>query len=92
MNSMLLPKAGVFAEGQAQVVAATIAADIEGVNKPPGFDGEGFCYVDVGDGTAAYGSGNFYAYPAPRVTLEPPSESGRRAKDQYEDLLDSWFG
>ena len=90
-NSMLLPKAGVFAEGQAQTVAAAIAADINGQPKPHGYGGEGGCYVDVGDGTAAYGSGDFYAYPGPRVTLEPPSAAARRAKEQYEDLLDTWF-
>ena len=91
MNSMLLPKAGVFAEGEAHVVAATIAADINDVSRPGVYDGNGFCYVDVGDGLAAYGSGNFYAYPGPRVTLEDPSIEGRKAKQEYEDLLDTWF-
>ncbi len=91
LNSMLLPKAGVFAEGQAQVVAAAIAADINGNDKPSGYDGYGFCYVDVGDGLAAYGSGDFYGYPGPRIKLDMPSEEGRRAKAEYEDLLDLWF-
>ncbi len=91
MNGMLLPKAGVFAEGEAQAVAAAIAADINDEPAPRGYGGDGFCYVDVGDGLAAYGSGDFYAFPDPRVTLEPPSVAGRKAKDQYEDVLDSWF-
>lgn len=91
LNSMLLPKAGVFAEAQAQVVAATIAADVQGEEPPAGFDGRGFCYVEVGDGQAAYGSGDFYAYPGPRVSLEPPTAEARRAKGEYEQLLDSWF-
>jgi sulfide:quinone oxidoreductase len=91
LNSMLLPKAGVFAEGQAQTVASAIAADINGDEKPRGYDGDGFCYVDVGDGLAAYGAGDFYAYPGPRVRLDMPSEEGRRAKAEYEDLLGLWF-
>lgn len=91
MNAMLLPKAGVFAEGEAEVVAATIAADINDEPSPGVYDGNGFCYVDVGDGLAAYGSGDFYAYPAPRVTLEAPSVEGRTAKAEYEKLLDTWF-
>ena len=91
LNSMLLPKAGVFAEGQAQTVAAAIAADINGDERPRGYDGNGFCYVDVGDGLAAYGSGDFYAYPGPRITLDMPSEEGRRAKGEYESLLETWF-
>jgi sulfide:quinone oxidoreductase len=91
MNDMALPKAGVFAEGEARVVAAQIAAEINGEPRPGVYDGHGFCYVDVGDGLAAYGTGDFYAYPAPRVTLKEPSEAGRRAKEDYESLLDDWF-
>jgi sulfide:quinone oxidoreductase len=91
LNAMLLPKAGVFAEAQAQVVAAAIAADIQGEPAPDRYDGQGFCYVEVGDGMAAYGSGNFYAYPGPRVRLEAPTTEGRRAKEEFERLLDTWF-
>lgn len=91
LNSMLLPKAGVFAEGQAQTVAATIAAEVNSQPRPGVFDGHGFCYVDVGDGLAAYGTGDFYAYPGPRVRMQEPTTEGRGAKEEYEDLLDLWF-
>ena len=91
LNSMLLPKAGVFAEGQAQAVAGAIAADIAGQPLPHGFDGDGFCYVEVGDGMAAYGAGDFYAFPGPRVTLDMPNPQSRKAKEEYERLLDLWF-
>ena len=91
LNSMLLPKAGVFAEGAAQAVAGAIAADIMGEPAPAGFDGHGFCYVEVGGGLAAHGSGDFYAYPGPRVRLDAPSAEQRRAKLEYEQLLDTWF-
>ena len=91
LNSMLLPKAGIFAEGEAQVVAAAIAADINDEPRPGVYDGNGFCYVEVGDGSAAYGAGDFYAYPGPRVILEEPSKQAQRAKEEYEDLLDLWF-
>lgn len=91
LNGMLLPKAGVFAEGEAQVVTASIAAEINGEPKTRGYDGHGFCYVDVGDGLAAEGTGDFYAYPGPRVRIQLPTSEGRRAKNEYEDLLDTWF-
>lgn len=45
LNATLLPKAGVFAEAEAHVVAAAIAADIRGEPAPTRFDGNGFCYV-----------------------------------------------
>lgn len=91
LNQMLLPKAGVFAEGEAAVVAAAIAADVAGEPKPRGFDGAGFCYVEVGEAMAAHGSGDFYAYPAPRVTLEMPTKEARNAKEEYERVLETWF-
>ena len=91
MNGMLLPKAGVFAEAQATVVAQNIAARVAGKESSAVFDGRGVCYVEVGDGMAATGSGNFYAYPAPWVQIEAPSAEGRKAKEQYESVLDAWF-
>jgi len=83
-NGMFLPKAGVFADGQARVVAENIAAEIGGGGAPSQFNGYGFCYVEVGDGMAAYGSGSFYGLPGPRVTLEPPSDRFRKEKEEIE--------
>jgi sulfide:quinone oxidoreductase len=83
-NGMFLPKAGVFADGEARVVAESIAARIEGRDPSRRFGGEGFCYIEVGGGLAAYGAGNFYALPAPRVLLEAPSERFRREKVEIE--------
>jgi sulfide:quinone oxidoreductase len=67
-----LPKAGVFAHGQAEVVARNLAAAWTGRGAPVRFDGHGACFVEAGDGKAGYGSGDFYAEPAPRVRLRAP--------------------
>ena len=83
-NGMFLPKAGVFADGQAHTVAEKIAADIAGGGDISRFNGHGFCYIEVGAGMAAYGAGNFYGLPGPRVTLEPPSERWRKEKEGIE--------
>lgn len=83
-NGMFLPKAGVFADGQARAVAATIAADIAGEARGGQFNGYGFCYIEVGQGMAAAGSGNFYSIPAPSVTLESPSPRFRQDKEGLE--------
>ena len=45
-----LPKAGVFAHGQAEVVAANIAARWTGSEPNRRFDGHGECFVETGDG------------------------------------------
>jgi sulfide:quinone oxidoreductase len=91
MNAMLLPKAGVFVEAQARVVAENIAAQIAGREPRARFDGRGFCYLEVGDGMAAYAAGDFYAYPAPRIVMEQPSVEHKRAKEEFERVLDTWF-
>jgi sulfide:quinone oxidoreductase len=83
-NGMFLPKAGVFADGQARVVAENIAAEIAGGGTAGRFNGYGFCYVEVGGGVAAYGAGNFYGLPGPRVTLEMPAERFRKEKEEIE--------
>jgi sulfide:quinone oxidoreductase len=68
-----LPKAGVFAHAQAKVVAKNIDAAWSGGTANAAFDGRGMCFLEVGDGKAGIGSGDFYAEPAPQVTLKPPS-------------------
>jgi sulfide:quinone oxidoreductase len=86
-NGMFLPKSGVFADGHARVVAENIAAEITGEGRATQYTGHGFCHIEVGDGMAAYGSGNFYGIPAPRVTLEPPSQRYRQEKEELEQTL-----
>ncbi len=81
---MFLPKAGVFADEEARVVAENIAAEIAGKPAVGRFNGHGFCYIEVGEGLAAYGAGDFYGIPAPTVSLEPPSARFLAAKHEIE--------
>ncbi|MBI5699894.1 NAD(P)/FAD-dependent oxidoreductase [Candidatus Saganbacteria bacterium] len=91
LNLKPLPKAGVFAEEQAATVASNIASDIRGEEPRAVFDGKGVCYIEAGDGMAAEGSGDFYAYPGPRISINPPSVEGHKAKEEFEKLLKTWF-
>ncbi len=86
---MFLPKAGVFADEEARVVAENIAAEIAGKAGTSRFNGHGFCYIEVGDDIAAYGAGNFYGIPAPTVSLEPPSARYRLEKHELERTAQS---
>jgi sulfide:quinone oxidoreductase len=81
-----LPKAGVFAHGEAEVVARNIAAEIKGENASARYAGDGACFIETGDGRAGYGSGNFYAEPAPQVGLRRPSWWLHLGKLAYEKL------
>ena len=64
-----LPMAGVFAHGQAEVVASNIARAVTGKGQPARFDGHGGCFIETGAGKAGFGRGDFYAEPTPRVKL-----------------------
>jgi len=66
-----LPKAGVFAEREAKVVAHNIIRDITGEGETESSDGHGECFVETGGGKAGFGRGNFYAEPTPQVALHP---------------------
>ena len=83
-NGMLLPKAGVFAHGEATVVARRIADAVDGRDSAATYDGWGGCFIETGGGKAAYGSGNFLAEPAPVVNLHPASRSRHAGKVLFE--------
>ena len=87
-----LPKAGVFAHRQAEVVAANLAREWTGRGAPQAFDGYGHCFVETGDGRAGYGAGNFYAEPLPRVGLRAPNRWWHWGKVLFEKRwLRDWY-
>jgi sulfide:quinone oxidoreductase len=87
-NGKALPKAGVFAEGEAEVVSRNIAALVRGAVPAAQFDGEGACFVEMGGGRAGFATGNFYATPDPVVRLKTP---GRRWHWGKVLLERTWF-
>ena len=87
-----LPKAGVFAHYEAETVAENIAAEIEGKKPAHTFDGQGFCFLELGAGRAGFAGGNFYATPEPRVTMRWPGYHWHWAKILFERWwLSHWF-
>ncbi len=91
LNGKYLPKGGVFAEEEAQVVARNIVSLIKKEKPTATFNGQGICYVDVGDNMAVEGAGDFYAYPNPIIKLAMPSIEGREAKHEFERIFEWWF-
>lgn len=69
---LVLPKAGVFAEGEGTVVASRIAAHVTGREPDEAFDGKGFCYIELGEGQALRGDGSFFELPHPAMTPRAP--------------------
>ncbi len=87
-----LPRAGVFAHHEAEVVSRNIARAITGKGKPSAFDGEGECFIEMGGGVAGFGKGNFYGDPVPEVKLHRPGRHWHAAKVLFEkDWLRRWF-
>lgn len=80
----LLPKAGVFAESEAKVVARTIAGELTGRPIGAAFDGRGACFVELGDGRAAFAAGDFYAAGGPEIRLRRPGRHWHLAKVAFE--------
>ncbi len=87
-NGKFLPKAGVFAERQAEVAARNIASLVRGEAPAAEFAGEGACFVEMGDGRAGFATGNFYATPDPLVRLKTPGRRWHWAKVLLER---TWF-
>lgn len=87
-----LPKAGVFAHTQAEVVAANLVAEWTGRGQRRVFDGYGKCFLETGDGRAGLGAGNFYAEPTPDVKLRAPSRWWHWGKVLFERAwLSRWL-
>ena len=92
-NGLPLPKAGLMAELEGQVVAASIAAAVRGQGPTRPFDGHGFCFMEMGKATATLIEGDFFAEPEPKVELRDISGAHAREKHRFEaERLGRWFG
>jgi sulfide:quinone oxidoreductase len=87
-----LPKAGVFAHGQALVVAQRIAADITGTHAEDVFCANGYCMLEAGEDLARFAYGNFFAEPNPDVQLRNIGKAWHIGKVLFEQWFLAPFG
>jgi len=66
-----LPKAGVFAQSQAEVVANNLAVSLTKKGALKQWGGEGSCYLQVAKSESAFLKGSFLSNP-PRLEFHPP--------------------
>jgi sulfide:quinone oxidoreductase len=85
---LVLPKAGVMAAAEGEVVATNIAAAVNGTDPTARFDGAGHCFIEVGGGNALRGDGEFFHTPHPRMSVRPPDASQYREKVAW---IDAWL-
>jgi sulfide:quinone oxidoreductase len=88
-----VPKAGVFAEGAARVVAQALIARARGDEPPPPYDGRGSCYIEFGGGRVGRVDVDFLSGPKPTGTFQEPSDAMARDKLHFgSSRRERWFG
>jgi sulfide:quinone oxidoreductase len=88
-----VPKAGVFAEGAARVVAESLIAQIQRGEQPGGYEGMGSCYIEFGGGRVGRVDVDFMSGPKPTGTFHEPSEALVVQKQQFGSTRRArWFG
>ena len=88
-----VPKAGIFAESAALVVADDIAAAIAGGEAPPPFAGSGICYAEFGAGLVSKVEVSFLSGTAPAAQRYEPSRAYAAEKEEFGAIRRArWFG
>jgi sulfide:quinone oxidoreductase len=89
-----VPKAGVFAEGAARVVARSLIAQIERGEEPgEEYDGLGSCYIEFGGGRVGRVDVDFMSGPKPTGTFHEPSQELVAQKQEFgASRRARWFG
>ena len=93
VTSVGTPKAGVFAESAARVVASHIIAELLGRESPPEYTGAGSCYVEFGEGLVGRVDVDFLSGPSPTGSYLDASGDLVREKERFgASRRQRWFG
>jgi len=88
-----VPKAGVFSEGAARVVAASLIARLRDGEQPGPYDGLGSCYIEFGGGRVGRVDVDFLSGPKPTGTFQEPSVALVAEKEHFGSSRRArWFG
>ncbi len=93
VTSVGTPKAGVFAEGAARIVAAALLAEMQGGDLPPDYAGAGSCYVEFGGDRVGRVDVDFLSGPSPTGIFIEPSDDLVTEKQHFgASRRVRWFG
>ena len=88
-----VPKAGVFSEGAARVVAENLIARLTGEEEPGKHLGQGSCYIEFGAGRVGRADIDFLSGPERRGTFKAPSAALVAEKEGFGASRSArWFG
>jgi sulfide:quinone oxidoreductase len=93
VTSVGTPKAGVFSEGQAAIVADEIVARHRADESSSRYDGRGICYIEFGHNEVGKVDVTFRPGEAPSGRLDAPSNAGAEEKAAFgSSRIRRWFG
>jgi len=88
-----VPKAGVFAEGAARVVARQVIAEVRDSEGPGPYDGRGSCYIEFGSGRVGRVDIDFLSGPTKTGSFNAPSAALVAEKEHFGSSRRArWFG
>ncbi len=88
-----VPKAGVFAEGAARIVAQTLIAELQGGERPGPHLGRGTCYIEFGAGRVGSVDIDFLSGPSRTGVFNAPSAALVAEKERFGSSRRArWFG
>jgi len=88
-----VPRAGVFAETAARVVADHIISQVRGTAPAQPYDGRGSCFIEMGEGRVGMVDADFLSGPEPVAPFYGPSTELAREKHHFEQSRrERWFG
>jgi len=91
--SVGVPRAGIFSEGQAKIVAEQIIARHHAQADGARYEGAGVCYIEFGRGTVGRVDVNFLGGPSTTAALQLPSAALRAEKTHFGSSRRArWFG
>ena len=91
-DTMAVPKAGVFAEGEAITVAQNIISKIQSKKESSLFDGKGGCFIESGRDTASLIEVDMFSEPKPSTKLTEFTAKHLDEKIQFEkERLSKWL-
>jgi sulfide:quinone oxidoreductase len=93
VTSAPVPRAGVFAEGQAGTVADVLVARLGAGANPKPYQGTASCYVEFGGGKVGRVDVDFLGGPAPTGRFNEPSVEFMGEKALFgSSRRKRWFG
>ena len=90
-DSKVVPKAGVFAEGQGLIAAKRIISSITSQDTSIVYDGRGGCFIESGRDTAAIVQVDMFA-DKPTTKITEPTKSNLEMKIEFERDRLKWLG